>query len=142
MVSLGTKPDGSPWRVGVQHPRREGELLGVVLVCGESVVTSGDYQRYFVDDCGRRQHHILDPATGWPAASGLTSVTIVSPDSCAADALSTAVFVAGLERGVDMLRALPGAEALIVDVESRVYVTRGLLDRFSAAETSGVTVVS
>ncbi len=141
VVSLGTKPDGMPWRVGIRHPREEEAILGFVQVTGQTVVTSGDYQRLFVDGEGRRHHHILNPATGHPAASGLSSVTIVAGNSCAADALSTAVFVAGMTRGLGLLRGQPGVEAVLVDMESRVYVTRGLRDGFQAADGIDVAVV-
>jgi thiamine biosynthesis lipoprotein len=134
VVTLGTKPDGSPWRVGIQHPRQEGRLIGSVAVSGQSVVTSGDYQRFFTDRQGIRRHHILDPKTGFPAQSGLISVTIVTEKSLAADALSTVVFVAGLERGLDIVKRYPQAEAVLVDTELRVFITAGLRDRFQAGE--------
>ncbi|RRJ64764.1 FAD:protein FMN transferase [Paenibacillus oralis] len=138
---LGTKPDGSPWRVGIRHPRRENRLIGAVDVIDKAVVTSGDDQRYFIDALGIRRHHLLDPSTGYPADAGLISVTIVADSTAAADALSTAVFVAGMERGRAILRSFPGAEAVIVDHRLQVYVTRGLNDCFLAAEGTAVVMV-
>lgn len=130
--TLGAKPDGSPWRVGIRHPRKDG-LLGAVDVSGSAVVTSGDYERFFLDDKGRRFHHILDPVTGYPATSGLVSVTIVADSAMTADALSTAVFVAGLERGVAILEKYPQAEAVMADDGLRVFVTQGLRGCFQAS---------
>lgn len=71
---IGAKPDGTPWHIGIAHPRNESSLIGVVSVVNKSVVTSGDYQRYFNDSSGKRYHHILDPKTGYPSDSGLISV--------------------------------------------------------------------
>ncbi|MEM5768134.1 MAG: FAD:protein FMN transferase, partial [Bacillota bacterium] len=120
--TLGNKPDGSPWRIGIRHPRLNG-MLGAVAVTGKAVVTSGDYERYFLDKEGRRFHHILNPITGYPAESGLVSVTVVADSAMTADALSTAVFVAGLERGFALIEKYPCAEAVLVDAKLRVYVT-------------------
>jgi thiamine biosynthesis lipoprotein len=79
--TLGNKPDGSPWRVGIRHPRLNG-LIGVVEATGKAVVTSGDYERYFFSKEGRRFHHILNPVTGYPAGSGLVSATVVTMCAC------------------------------------------------------------
>ncbi len=141
VVALGTKPDGSPWRVGIQHPRQENSLIGLVSVADKAVVTSGDYQRYFVDSNGKRYHHILDPSTGYPAESGLISVTIVADSSMAADALSTILFVGGMNRGIELLKAFPGTEAILIDKNLLVYVTPGLKDYFQADEGISVNIL-
>ena len=130
---LGAKPDGAPWNVGIRHPREKGRLLGAVRAQDCAVVTSGDYEKCFVSADGRLCHHILDPATGYPADSGLISVTAVAHSATAADALSTSVFVAGMERGMRLLEQCEGTEAVLVDKELRVFVTRGLANRFTAA---------
>ena len=132
VVTLGAKPDGSPWHVGIQHPRQENSIIGSVSVVDQTVVTSGDYQRCFIDSQGKRHHHILDPRTGYPAESGLISVSIVSEKSLAADALSTIVFVAGMEKGLEFLKKFPQTEAILVDAGLHVYVTQGLESRFQA----------
>jgi thiamine biosynthesis lipoprotein len=134
VAALGTKPDGSPWRVGIRHPRQENRLIGAVSVADKAVVTSGDYQRYFVDSKGKRRHHILDPTTGYPSESGLVSVTIVADSATAADALSTILFVAGMKTGLELLRSFPGTEAILVDTELLIHVTQGLKDRFQTNE--------
>jgi thiamine biosynthesis lipoprotein len=134
VVALGAKPDGSPWRVGIQHPRRQDALLGVLSVEDRAVVTSGDYQRYFVGRDGKSYHHILNPMTGYPADSGLVSATVVAENSMDADALSTMLFVAGKEKGLALLSQFPGAEAVVVDKGMKVTVTAGLKNRFQAAD--------
>ena len=141
VVTVGAKPDGSPWQIGIQHPRQENSLIGSVAVVNQTVVTSGDYQRYFTDGQGKRRHHILDPTTGYPAESGLISVTIVTDRSVAADPLSTIVFVAGMENGLQFLRSFPDTEVILVDADTRVFVTKGLKDRFRAAEGIAATIL-
>ncbi len=141
VVTLGAKPDGSPWQIGIQHPRQEDRILGAVAVVNQSVVTSGDYQRYYTDSQGKRHHHILDPKTGYPAQSGLISVSIIADKSLAADALSTAVFVAGMEKGLQFLRCFPHADAILVDEVLHVFITQGLRSRFQADEGIAVTIL-
>lgn len=141
VVTLGAKPDGSPWRIGIQHPRQENKIIGSVSVVNQTVVTSGDYQRYFTDSQGKRHHHILNPTTGYPAESGLISVSIVSEKSLAADALSTILFVAGMEKGLEYLRSFPQTEVILVDTDLQVYVTPGLRDHFQADQGMDVTVL-
>jgi thiamine biosynthesis lipoprotein len=141
VVTLGAKPDGSPWHVGIQHPRQEEGLIGAVSVVNQTVVTSGDYQRYFTDGQGKRQHHILDPMNGYPSESGLISVSIISDKSVLADTLSTILFVAGMEKGLAILRSFPGTEAILVDSDLQVYVTLGLKTRFQADKGIEVTIL-
>jgi len=141
VVTVGANPDGCPWQIGIQHPRQEDALVGAVSVVSQTVVTSGDYQRYFTDGQGKRHHHILDPTTGYPAESGLISVSIVSDKSVAADTLSTILFVAGLEKGLQFLRSFPRTEAVLVDSSLNVYVTQGLRYRFQAARGIAVTIL-
>ncbi|WP_308530784.1 FAD:protein FMN transferase [uncultured Paenibacillus sp.] len=138
---LGAKPDGSPWRVGIRHPRQEHRLIGAIDVVDQAVVTSGDDQRYFIDAIGKRRHHLLDPATGYPADRGLISVTIVADSAAAADALATTAFVAGMERGLAILRRFPGAEAVFVDRRQQVYVTSGLKEHFLALEGTAAVII-
>ncbi len=131
--TLHSKPDGSPWQVGIRHPRQEDQLIGAVSVSGQSVVTSGDYERYFIDRQGVRRHHLLDPLTGYPAESELVSVTVVHESALLADALSTAVFVSGMEKGLKLLEKIPSAQAVLVDQDLAVHVTKGLKDHFEPA---------
>jgi len=130
VVVLGSKPDGSPWTVGIQNPRATaGKYLGTVSVRDKAVVSSGDYERFFMKD-GIRYHHILDPRTGYPADSGLISTTIIADSAIDADALSTSVFILGLDKGMQLVESLDGVDAIFVTEDKKVYVTEGLKDIF------------
>ncbi|MCL2412182.1 MAG: FAD:protein FMN transferase [Treponema sp.] len=116
IVVLGRREDGNPWRIGVQHPdERRGTAVGFMEITEPlaTVVTSGIYERFFEAD-GIRYHHIFSPTTGFPARTGLLSVTIISDNSMDADALSTAIFVLGYERGSALLRFFPGVKTVFV----------------------------
>ena len=132
VMTYGSKPDGSSWNVAVTDPRAENEddYLGVVALNGtEFLSTSGDYEKYFIEN-GVRYHHIMDPSTGYPAESGVTGVTVVCDSGLEADALSTACFVLGVEKGTQLLKA-HGADGLFVDEDHHVYLTEGMKERFS-----------
>ncbi len=126
--AVGKKPDGSLWNVAIADPDKSSEQIGTVKVCDKAVVTSGGYQRFFEEN-GKTYHHIINPENGYPANSGLKSVTIVSEDDCLADALSTALFVMGLDNAAQLYRDnrdLFGA--VFVDDSGVVYVTDNLSD--------------
>ena len=132
VMTYGSKPDGSSWNVAVTDPRAENEddYLGVVALNGtEFLSTSGDYEKYFIEN-GVRYHHIMDPSTGYPAESGVTGVTVVCDSGLEADALSTACFVLGVEKGAELLKTY-GADGLFVDEDHHVYLTEGMKERFS-----------
>jgi thiamine biosynthesis lipoprotein len=129
---IGTKPDGAPWRVGIRHPRLKGKLIGLIPVINKSVVTAGDDQRFFVDGNGKRYHHVLNPTTGYPSNSGLLSVTVISESSAIADALSTILFIAGINKGADILKRFTGTDAVFMATDNKVYITSGLNDTFQA----------
>lgn len=117
------------WRVGIQHPRDPSSYFAFFEAGSGSISTSGDYEHVYVDDDGRRWHHIIDTDSGQPAR-GTTSVTLLAPEGLYADALSTAVFVLGPERGLQMLAQLPfQAEAIVLDDECRLHTTPGTRER-------------
>ena len=114
---------GNNWKIGIQHPRRQNELLNVVKIDGIGITTSGDYEQFSKKN-GKRFTHIFNPATGYPA-NECESVTIISHDAFTADALSTGIFVLGPQKGMDLIEELPGTEALIVDTTGTVHKSSG-----------------
>lgn len=138
--TLGNKPNGSYWSVGIRHPRRSACLIGAVKVTNRAVVTSGDYERYFVDGTGKRRHHIINPTTGYPVESGLISVTVVAESAMVADGLSTSIFAAGMDKGLGYLTRFPGVDAVLVDNNQRVFITQGLKETYQMVE--GINVIA
>ena len=133
-----SKPNGKPWKVAVTDPHDTGAYLGVLSVGQTAAVTSGGYQRFFEED-GVTYIHILDPETGCPVTEGdLISVTVVTEDGAAADALSTALFVMGKDAALAFCREQEGVELVLVTADNEVIVTPGLRDAFSG-EISGYT---
>ena len=134
--SVGGKPSGEPWEIGIQDPTAQQPTpLAVLQITDQAVVTSGDYQRYF-DQEGQRYCHIMDPDTAAPAQSGVKSVTVVGSDGLVCDALSTALFVMGLEEGTAFWRANPqlDVELLWVTEDGTLSITQGLEDSFRLAQ--------
>lgn len=131
---LGSKTDGSPWKIGVQNPLKDkGEYLGILTTADKSIVTSGNYERYFEED-GKRYHHIFDVSTGYPAEKGLISTTIVSEKSIDGDAISTTTYVLGLEKAIKFVESQKGVDAIFVTKDKKVYVTAGLKDSFKLTD--------
>ena len=124
---FGKKPDGKAWTVGIKNPRRPGEALATMELTDQSVSTSGDYERFFIRE-GIRYHHLLDPKTLQPARK-CQSVTVVSSDGTATDALTKGIFVLGPEKGLALAESLPGVGAVIVDSEGKVSVSSRLRDK-------------
>lgn len=134
ILTYGQKPDGSCWRVGVTDPADTAANIGTLKLEGQwCVSTSGDYERYVEVD-GVRYHHIIDPATGYPADSGVAGVTILSRDGFLSDALSTACFILGAERGIPLAEHY-GAEALFVGKDGSIIMTDGMLEYFESSRT-------
>ncbi len=115
---------GRPWIVGVRDPRNDGQVTVSVPLQDEAISTSGDYERYF-DEGGVRYHHIIQPSTGQPA-TGVHSATVIGPDAVVTDALSTSVFVLGVDRGLRLIGTLPDYESIVIDANGRVYFSDGL----------------
>ena len=126
---IGARPGKEFWRIGVQHPRESGALLLSFDLKDTAIVTSGDYERFFVAD-GVRYHHILDPSTGQPAR-GCQSVTVLAPTASEADACATAAFVLGPSEGLAFLRARPGVRGVIVGADGQLHWTDETLARMA-----------
>ncbi len=126
VLALGSKPGNQPFRIGIQNPwEPRGASVGVLELEDLSLVSSGDYERFFIED-GVKYHHILDTATGYPVENSLTAVTIVSERSVDGDGLSTTVFAMGLEKGYALIESLEGIEAIFITKDKKVYLTPGI----------------
>lgn len=137
---IGSKPDKSPWRVAISNPADTESVIGYVSIKDASVITSGSYQRFFEED-GVLYHHIIDPSTGYPASNGLTSVTIIGTSGLAGDALSTALFVMGLDKGIDYWKAHGDFDVIWIDTDNNIYVTSGIASGFTPAQGFSKTVI-
>ena len=120
---LGDK-GGRPWLVGIRHPRQAGKSTIVIPLEQTAISTSGDYERFFIQD-NIRHHHIISPQTG-RAARSLQSVTILGNDATTTDALSTTVFILGLKKGMQLVASLKGIEAVIIDAKGNIHYSTGL----------------
>ncbi len=137
--ALNDKPDGSAWKVAVEDPEDTSNYLGILSVKNKAVITSGGYERYFEKN-GKTYHHIIDPSTGYPTDSGLTSVTIVSEDGTLADGLSTSLFIMGPEKAKNYWKKHSEEfDAILVKKDGTIQVTEGIANDFSS--DSKVTVI-
>lgn len=128
--TLGKNKEGRAWRIGINDPENGGGLLGVVEVSDQAVITSGGYERFFEAD-GNTYIHILDPKTGYPADAGLISATVISEDGTLADALSTSIYLMGLEKATDYWRAHRDEfDMVLMTDDGAIYVTEGIEDNF------------
>lgn len=133
IMTIGRKPDGKDWRIAVKDPMGDGSI-GVLELSDLAAVTSGMYERYFIDEDGTLYGHIIDPKNGYPVNNELLSATIVSPDGRLCDALSTAVFVMGTERAEELRRQIGGFDMLLITRSGEVIVTEGIEKRFTLTD--------
>lgn len=133
---IGNKPDGKPWRIGIQHPRDADGIAGkLALTEWDTMETSGDYQRFIMKD-GIRYSHLLNPRTGWQPRE-VASVTMVNNSSTYGDILSKPIFVLGVEKGLELLRQFPGNEAVIVTLDGKIIITPGLEGKIELSSEGG-----
>jgi thiamine biosynthesis lipoprotein len=124
MSTWGKKPDGDDWKVAITNPLNKEKAFAMLPISSGAVVTSGNYEK-FVMIQGKRYAHIIDPRTGYPA-QGILSVTVFGPKAELADALSTAVFVMGIDAGIDRINQLPGIECVIIDEQGRIHTSENI----------------
>lgn len=130
IFALGKKNDNNLWKVGIQNPfKPRGEFLGILSVKDKSIVTSGNYERYFEKD-GHRFHHIIDPKTGYPSKSQIISATIISNNSIDGDGLSTGIYILGIDKSLNIIESIKGVDAILVTEDKKIYVTSGVNDIF------------
>lgn len=128
--TIGTKPDGSLWRLGLRDPF-SGGILGVLEISNMAVVTSGNYERYFTGEDGKQYGHIIDPATGYPAESGLASVTVIAEEGRLCDALSTSLFVMGTDQAAEYWKRHRHFDMILITENGEIYLTEGVADAFA-----------
>ena len=135
IYALGSKPDGSLWKVGIQNPFcARGQYLGILKVKNKSIVTSGNYEKYIVKN-GKRYHHILNPRTGYPSESKIISATIISDNSLDGDGLSTGIYILGVRKSLELIESLKGIDAILVTDDKKVFVTSGVNKYFELADS-------
>ena len=127
--TIGKKPDGTSWSIGIQHPRDLKKIIGALQTNDKSVVTSGDYQRFFIDENGARYHHILNPKTGYPSNSGIISATVIAKNGMTADALSTICFLFGIKRSLKIIKKF-NVDVIFIDENLDVFITKNLKNNF------------
>lgn len=133
VLCIGVKPDGTPFRIGIQKPYADrNETIATIDIKDLSVVSSGVYERYFILD-GISYHHILNPDTGYPYDNGLVSVTIISKKSVDGDGLSTTCFALGLEKGLNLIASIPDTYAVFITQDDSIYYSNGFEEAFSAS---------
>jgi thiamine biosynthesis lipoprotein len=138
VYALGAKPDGSPWLTGIQDPRDDTKLIAIIQAKDMAVVTSGDYERYFIRD-GIRYHHILNPFTGKPAQE-VISTTITAPSATDADVLSTTLFVLGPEAGAEFIKQFSNVNAVFVDSRRKITFSPELHNQIEFVDSSGYKI--
>lgn len=128
ILLIGTKPDGSDYNIGIKKPFKENDISATVSISDYSVVSSGNYERYFYED-NRLYHHILDADTGYPVNNNLLSVTIISKESVDGDGLSTTCFALGLDDGMKLIDGIENVEAVFIDSDYKLHCSSGLQNK-------------
>ena len=137
IYGIGKNGEGNPWSIGIKHPRSDisNNYLGIIKISNQGISTSGDYQRYFIQN-GKRYHHILSPSTGYPVDNGVMSVTVVIdgsvPDNgMLADILSLTVFGLGPVKGINLINAMPNVSCIVTTTNFKVYTSSGFKNKIT-----------
>lgn len=125
VMAIGTKLDGSLWKVGITDPINNEKVYGAVSIDDKTVVTSGNYERYFIEN-GIRYHHIIDPSNGCPSNAGIISSTIICNKSIDADALSTSTYILGKDKALELIEGLEDFEGIFIEENGEVWTTSGI----------------
>jgi len=123
VCAVGKKNDGTPWQVGIQHPRKTGSLLAVIPLQNNSISTSGDYENFYKKD-GKRRTHIIDPRSGMPVAK-MQAVSVIAADGMTSDGIDTGLFVLGAKQAIRVVERMGGVEAMSVTEAGRIYYSKG-----------------
>lgn len=138
--AIGTKPNGEKWKLGLQNPFGEGNI-GILEIANCAVITSGNYEKYFVGEDGKQYCHIINPLTGYPVDNELTSVTVVGNEGKMCDALSTALFVMGKDKTIEFWKLNKNFELILITKDKNVYITSGLKNSFNITDRA-LTVIN
>ncbi len=142
VYALGEKSKNKAWKIGIQKPFDNiGSVLGTVKIKNQAVVTSGVYERQFIEN-DKAYHHILDPKTGYPYNNELSGVSIISTSATEADALSTVTYMMGFEESLEYIESLPNTEAIFITRNKEIILTSGMVDNFKCLDDSFSVVIS
>mgnify|MGYP000848407591 CR=1 FL=1 len=134
ILCIGNKPDGSPFKIGIQKPFADrDETIAAMEITDLSVVSSGIYERFFIKD-DKTYHHILNPTSGYPYESDLISVSIISEQSVDGDGLSTTCFALGLEKGMELVENMPNTYGIFITKDYKIHYTDGFSDSIKVIE--------
>lgn len=136
IYAIGEKDQGQPWAVGVTNPfEPSGRFTCILELTDSSIITSGDYERYFMYD-GKKYHHIIDSKTGYPSESEVSGVSVISDRGIDGDSLSTALFIMGVDEGLELVNELDGVEVMFITKDKEVIVSEGLKGKFNTENPS------
>ena len=138
--AVGAKPNGDAWTIGITNPQNPEEYIITLDIADTCVATSGSYEQVFEEN-GKRYHHIIDSSTGYPADNGLASVSVIGSDPTRADALSTALFVMGLDSAADFWQNSGDFEAVFIMDSGEIYYTNGLEGNISVTDGQTLEII-
>lgn len=139
--AVGKKNDGSLWKVAIEHPKDKSDTICKLSIDNKAVVTSGNYERFFEAEDGKKYWHIIDPKTGFPADNGLISASVIGSSGLECDALSTALFVMGTNRAIEFCSKHTDIDAVLIDKEMNIYITDGLRESITVSSGYNFTFI-